>query len=129
MQGKPPIVDAAELRASCSGTLQTLAAATPSRNVTRALRYGMTSVNQNGSTCSVIAGSSLARGAGAGALSSSGGKSVLQTSGMMQQQQPSEHCMEQQQYFELQEDPTFWREHNVQVGGWLVLCDSVCTFI
>ncbi|KAH8952526.1 hypothetical protein BDL97_09G089500 [Sphagnum fallax] len=115
MQGKPPIVDAAELRASCSGTLQTLAAATPSRNVTRALRYGMTSVNQNGSTCSVIAGSSLARGAGAGALSSSGGKSVLQTSGMMQQQQPSEHCMEQQQYFELQEDPTFWREHNVQV--------------
>ncbi|CAK9267606.1 unnamed protein product [Sphagnum jensenii] len=115
MQGKPPIVDAAELRASCSGTLQTLAAATPSRNVTRALRYGMTSVNQNGSTCSVIAGSSLARGAAAGALSSSGGKSVLQTSGMMQQQQPSEHCMEQQQYFELQEDPTFWREHNVQV--------------
>jgi hypothetical protein len=89
----------------------------------------MTSVNQNGATCSVIAGSSLARGAAAGALSSSGGKSVLQTSGMMQQQQPSEHCMEQQQYFELQEDPTFWREHNVQVGGWLVLCDSVCTFI
>ncbi|CAM6042219.1 unnamed protein product [Sphagnum compactum] len=117
MQGKPPIVDAAELRASCSGTLQTLAAATPSRNVTRALRYGMTSVNQNGSTCSVIAGSSLARGGGGGgALSSSGGKSVLQTSGMMQQQQqPSEHCMEQQQYFELEEDPTFWREHNVQV--------------
>ncbi|CAK9213743.1 unnamed protein product [Sphagnum troendelagicum] len=115
MQGKPPIVDAVELRASSSGTLQTLAAATPSRNVTRALRYGMTSVNQNGSTCSVIAGSSLLRGAAAGALSSSGGKSVLQTSGMMQQQQPSEHCMEQQQYFELQEDPTFWREHNVQV--------------
>jgi hypothetical protein len=90
----------------------------------------MTSVNQNGSTCSVIAGSSLARGAAAAVLSSSGGKSVLQTSGMMQQQQqPSEHCMEQQQYFELEEDPTFWREHNVQVGGWLVLCDSVCTFI
>lgn len=98
--GKPLVdADISKVSSSCSN-----AAASPNRSVTRSLRFGVTP--SNGSASGGLVNVAGTRGA-TGSHTGCGGKSA----GFMQQ--PSQHSLEQ--FFELEEDPTFWKDHNVQV--------------
>jgi hypothetical protein len=92
--GKPPLSDSGDAGSKIlnqnnppsSSSTSTTSSTTPNRSVTRSLRYGAT-------PSSAVSVSSSARGGGGGA-----GKSMVE------------------QQLDIEENPTFWKDHNVQVG-------------
>lgn len=93
--GKPPLSDSGDAGSKIlnpnnppsSSSTSTTSSTTPNRSVTRSLRYGAT-------PSSAVSVSSSARGGGGGGA----GKSMVE------------------QQLDIEENPTFWKDHNVQVG-------------
>lgn len=94
--GKPPLSDSGDAGSKIlnqnnppsSSSTSTTSSTTPNRSVTRSLRYGAT-------PSSAVSVSSSARGGGGGG---GAGKSMVE------------------QQLDIEENPAFWKDHNVQVG-------------
>lgn len=100
--GKPP-VDADTSTIRNQGVLQK-EAVTPSKNANRALKYGGAPSN-----ASFVAGlcSTRATSSAANQLRSTGTSGPVQISSQLRNEQ----------HFYLEDDPSFWQDHNVQVSG------------